>query len=141
MPRAMFVMTLVPFWDHESSILEVSGTLRYHSGVSGCQGRCQALTLLTFLTTLAAFGLPSGLPEQRKEFQRGSNECLWGTLCNIFRRKSECAESVRISGAISLISGRISGRPNPRSAAAGAVQTMFFHFDICFRNESAKHDL
>ena len=38
MPGAMFVWTLVPFWDHVGSILEVSGTLRYHSGVSGCQG-------------------------------------------------------------------------------------------------------
>ena len=28
MPRAVFVLIVMPFWDHVGSILEVSGTLR-----------------------------------------------------------------------------------------------------------------
>ena len=64
-----------------------------------------------FLPTLVAFGLPSGLLEQRKKPPRASNACFWGTLSNIFRRKSECAESVRISGAISLISDKFLDGP------------------------------
>ena len=74
--------------------------------------------------TRAAGGTPknhkrvlSGYPLQhfsQKKWMRGERAYIWRYFFD-FRR--------------------ISGRPNPRSAAAGAVQTMFFHFDICFRNE------